>query len=125
MTFFVYFYILLCSCKRKFLASDARPKSHFFLTRLYSKFTENGKMGSQYIKKYSGCQLFEPKEVYKPIMIFISMNKYAKTAEKLFVGMPNSKLPTNFQLSIFIFEARVILQTLLQSLKQKAESRPG
>ena len=33
--------------------------------------------------------------------------------------MPNSKLPTNFQLKILVFEAKVSLQTLLQSLKQK------
>ena len=48
------------------------------------------------------------------------MNKYAKTALKLFVAIPISLLPTNFQLNIFIFEARVDLQTLLQSLKQNA-----
>ena len=29
-----------------------------------------------------------------------------KKALKLSVTMPNSRLPTNFQLSIFIFEAR-------------------
>ena len=42
-----------------------------------------------------------------------------KTAIKLFVAIPNSRLSTNFQLNIFIFVARVSLQTLLQSLKQK------
>ena len=46
--------------------------------------------------------------------------RYAKTALKLFVAMPNSKLPTNFQLNIFILEARAIIQTLFQSLKQNA-----
>ena len=35
--------------------------------------------------------------------------------------MPNSRLHTNFQLNIFIFEARVSLQTLLQSLKQNSD----
>ena len=34
--------------------------------------------------------------------------------------MPNSKLPTNFHLNIYIFEASVSLQTLFQSLKQNA-----
>ena len=43
---------------------------------------------------------------------------YAKIALKLFVAMPNNKLPTNFQLNIFIFKAKVRLHTLLQSLKQ-------
>ena len=43
------------------------------------------------------------------------MNKYAKTAIKLFAAMPDSILPTIFQFNIFIFEARVSLQTLLQS----------
>ena len=42
-----------------------------------------------------------------------------KTAIKFFVAIPNSRLSTNFQLNIFIFVARVSLQTLLQSLKQK------
>ena len=50
---------------------------------------------------------------------FFSMSKFAKTALNLFVGLPNNKLPTNFQLNIVHFEARVSLQTLLQSLKQK------
>ena len=38
--------------------------------------------------------------------------------------MPNSRLHTNFQLNIFIFEARVSLQTLLQSLKQNSDKCP-
>ena len=46
---------------------------------------------------------------------------YAKTTLKLSVAMPNSRLHTNFQLNIFIFEARVSLQTLLQSLKQNSD----
>ena len=45
------------------------------------------------------------------------MKIYGKTALNLCVAMPNSRLVTNFQLNIFIFEARVSLQTLLQSLK--------
>ena len=45
--------------------------------------------------------------------------QFAKMAMKLFAAMPNSRLPTNFQLNIFIFVARISLQTLLQSLKQK------
>ena len=40
--------------------------------------------------------------------------------DPVFVAMSNIRLPTNFQLNIFIFEARVTLQTLLQSLKQNA-----
>ena len=39
---------------------------------------------------------------------------------KSFVAMPNSRLPTNFQLNILIFEAMASHQTLLQSLKQNA-----
>ena len=45
------------------------------------------------------------------------MSTYAKT--KLFGAVPNSRLPANFQLNILIFVARISLQTLLQSLKQK------
>ena len=48
-----------------------------------------------------------------------SRKKCTKIALKFFVGMPNSRLSTNFQLNIFIFVARVSFQTLLQSLKQK------
>ena len=47
------------------------------------------------------------------------MDKHTKTAVSLFIDMPNSKLPTNFQLNIFIFETGASLQTLLESLKQK------
>ena len=43
--------------------------------------------------------------------------RYAKTALKSFVGMSKSKLPTNFQLNIVIFEAKATLQTLLQSVQ--------
>ena len=46
------------------------------------------------------------------------MNTYAKTAKKLFIAMPSSRLPTKFQLNIFIFEAKVSPKTLLQPLKQ-------
>ena len=44
--------------------------------------------------------------------------KYAVTALKLYLVMLNCKLPTNFQLNVFIFEAKAGLLTLLQSLKQ-------
>ena len=50
--------------------------------------------------------------------------KYAKTTLKSFVAMPNNRLPTNFQLNVFIFEACVSLQPLLQSMKKKTESQP-
>ena len=55
------------------------------------------------------------------VLKLFSVKKFAKTAAiKLFVAMPkSSKLHTNFQLNIFIFGARVSLQTLLNSLKQK------
>ena len=47
-----------------------------------------------------------------------SSDKYAKSALKVFVAMPKIRLRTNFQLNIFIFVARVSLQTfVLQSLK--------
>ena len=58
---------------------------------------------------------------------FFKMDRTAKftnffqstyTPKQLFTDMPNSRLPTNFQRNIFIFETRVSLQTLLQSLKQ-------
>ena len=49
------------------------------------------------------------------------VNIYGETAIMLFIAMPNSTLPTNFQLNIFIFEARVSLQILLQSLKQNSD----
>ena len=50
---------------------------------------------------------------------FFCEDKCQNNTEFIFtVPMPNSRLPsTNFQLNIFIFEARVSLQTLLQSLK--------
>ena len=51
-----------------------------------------------------------------------SVHKYTKTTLELLVAMPSERLPTNFQLNIF--EARVSLQTLLQSLKQNMVS-PG
>ena len=41
--------------------------------------------------------------------------------KEFFVAMPYDMLPTNFPLNIFIFEARVSLQTLLQSLKQNSD----
>ena len=44
--------------------------------------------------------------------------KRIKTALELFVAIPNDRLPTNFQLDVFIFEARASIKTLLQSLKQ-------
>ena len=50
-----------------------------------------------------------------------SVKMFAKTALELSVAMPNSRLPTNFQLNVFIFEARVSHQTLLQSLKQNSD----
>ena len=50
---------------------------------------------------------------------FFSVKIYAKTAIKLSVAVPNSRLPTNFQLNIFILKVRVSLQTLFLSLKQK------
>ena len=47
---------------------------------------------------------------------------HAKTAVTLFTSILNRKLPTtNFQLNIFIFEARVSLRTLLQPLKQNGK----
>ena len=49
------------------------------------------------------------------IFKLFSRNKSAKNAIKLFVAMANGRLPTNFQLNIFIFVARASLQTLLQS----------
>ena len=54
---------------------------------------------------------------------FFSLKIYAKIEQKLsvFVAKHNSWLPTNFQLNIFIFEARTSLQALLQSLKQNAK----
>ena len=51
--------------------------------------------------------------------LFSSRKKYAKTALNMFAATPISRLPTNSQLNIFIFVARVSLQTLLQSLMQK------
>ena len=51
---------------------------------------------------------------------FFFLKIYAKITLKLSVAMPNSRLHTNFQLNIFIFEARASLQTLPQSLKQNA-----
>ena len=54
------------------------------------------------------------------IIVKHSVKMYAKTRLKLYVPMTNSRLPTNFQLGIFVFEARVSLQSLLQSLKQKS-----
>ena len=54
-------------------------------------------------------------------MTFFSVSKYiCQNSTRLFVAMPNSSLPTNFQLNIFVFEARTSLQTLLPSLKQSA-----
>ena len=47
------------------------------------------------------------------------VNKFTQTAIKSFISMPNSKLSTNFQLNILIFEAKASIWTLLQSLKQK------
>ena len=44
---------------------------------------------------------------------FFSVRNYAKAELKLFVAMPNTKLPTNFQIIIFIFEARARLRVLL------------
>ena len=55
----------------------------------------------------------------------ISVNKYAKTALKLLIAMSNCKLPTKYQLNIFIFEARANLWTLLKSLKQRQKVGPG
>ena len=40
-------------------------------------------------------------------------------------SIPYSKLPTNIQLNIFIFEARVGFQTLLSHWSKTTESRPG
>ena len=54
-----------------------------------------------------------------------SVKMFAKTALELSVAMPNSRLPANFQLNVFVFEARVSLQTLLQSLKQNVPSFTG
>ena len=48
-----------------------------------------------------------------------SVNIYSKAKLKLSVAMPNSGLHTNL-LNIFIFEAIVSLQTLLQALKQNS-----
>ena len=62
----------------------------------------------------------ESVQTRKGILEQIKKNiKDAKTVFKLFVAMLNRKLPTKFQLNIFIFEARASLQTLIQSLKQK------
>ena len=61
----------------------------------------------------------DKKALAKFINFFLKI--YAKTTYKLSVAMPNSRLHTNFQLNIFIFEARVSLQTLLQSLKQNRD----
>ena len=49
-----------------------------------------------------------------------------KIVLKLSVAMPNSSLQTNFQLNIFIFEAKTSLQTLLhiQSIKQVRTVEP-
>ena len=54
------------------------------------------------------------------IFKLFSVSKYAKTELKLFVAMPYSILPKNFQLNILIFEARASFQILFQSLKQRA-----
>ena len=53
------------------------------------------------------------------------MSKYVKTAKELFVAIPKKKLSTNFQLNVIVFKARTSLRSLLQSLKQNTESRPG
>ena len=66
--------------------------------------------------------LKDGQESCSKIQKLFSMNNYAKTATMLFVALPYERLPTNFQLNIFIFEARASLQTLLQSLKQNANN---
>ena len=52
-------------------------------------------------------------------MSFFSVKIYAKTAKKLFVAMPNSRLPMNFQLNIFIFEASVSKIVIEAKYKQE------
>ena len=45
-------------------------------------------------------------EFLRQILKLFWLEKYTKTTLKLFRGMSNSKLPTNFQLIIFIFEGK-------------------
>ena len=64
--------------------------------------------------------LNDGQESFNKIFKLFSVSKYAKTEIKLFVAMPYSMLPKNFQLNILIFEARASFQILFQSLKQRA-----
>ena len=52
------------------------------------------------------------------------MNKYAKTEQNWFVAMPNSNLPTNFELNIFIFGVRASLKLYFIHWREMLESRP-
>ena len=57
---------------------------------------------------------------------FLKIPKYVKLALNLFLA--NSNLPTNFQLNVFIFEARASLQiftSVIESKKSKNRPRKG
>ena len=71
---------------------------------------------------------YDEQESYSKIYKLFSLKIYGKTARKLSVAMPNIRLPTNFQLNIFIFEA-IIKFSFRPILSQKvltdfSDSRP-
>ena len=80
--------------------------------RIYDLFEKFSTLNQGLLK--DGQESFS--KIYK-----LFFRRKAKTTLKLSVAMPNSRLHTNFQLNIFIFEARVSFQTLLQSLKQNSD----
>ena len=60
------------------------------------------------------------REFFRQFFKLFCLEKYAKRPQKLFVAMSNSRLRSNFQLNIFIFEATTSHQTLPKPLKQNA-----
>ena len=79
--------------------------SNFFFQSLKQNASRSARLGNFCIK-------------FSNFFVWRNIPKQHKSY--LQVHMSNSKLPTNFQLNIFIFEARASLQTLPQSLKQNA-----